>query len=109
MKIVSGKNLNPFFKIILSLLKKTSPSLFLMASPHVSILIALILNLLTFQFQNKYGVYNLSVENEMFFSMFPKGDYIVDFFYGDEIDDFIYGAKIVTSLASSVKIDESYV
>ena len=45
----------------------------------------------------------------MFFSMFPKGDYIVDFFYGDEIDDFIYGAKIVTSLASSVKLDESYV
>ena len=48
MYIVRGKNLNPFFKIIVSLLKKTSPSLFLMASPHVSILIALILNLLTF-------------------------------------------------------------
>lgn len=39
--------------------------------------------------------------------MFPKGEYKFDFFFGDEKDDFIYGAKIYTTLASSVKLDES--
>lgn len=57
--------------------------------------------------QNAFRVYNLSVENENFFSMFPKGDYKLDFFFGDEIDDFIFGAKIFTLLTSSVKLDES--
>ena len=39
--------------------------------------------------------------------MFPKGEYKFDFIIADEVDDFIYGAKIVTSLTSSVKLNDT--
>ncbi|CAO1363877.1 unnamed protein product [Diamesa hyperborea] len=88
--IVAEKNLNPFFKILVRLLKKTAPMAFQ-----------------KFPWIGKFGVYNLSVENESFFSMFPKGDYKVDFVFGDEEDDQVYGAKIESSLTSSVKIHDA--
>ena len=109
--IVEGKNMNPFFKILVSLLKKTSPSIFKVDSPHVSNVnvffewfFKLIICYL-FLLQDKFGVYNLSVTNEKYFSLFPKGDYKVNFFLEDENDDWMYGANIFTSLTSSVKLD----
>ena len=49
----------------------------------------------------------MSVENENYFSMFPKGEYKFDFFFDDPTDEFIYGAIVVTSFKSSVKIGET--
>ena len=40
--IMEGKNLNPFFKILASLLKKTSPSMFQIAFPHVIVIVLFI-------------------------------------------------------------------
>ena len=60
-----------------------------------------------FPLQVSFGVYNLTVENEKYFSMFPKGGYKFEFFLSDDNDDYIYGATILTSLTSSVKFIET--
>lgn len=46
------------------------------------------------------------MENEKYFSMFPKGIYKFDFIIEDGIDDFIFGGNVVSSRTSSVKLDE---
>lgn len=51
-----------------------------------------------------FEAYNLSVEDQKYFSIFPTGEYISMFWFGDEEDEFIFKVTFISTLTTSVEI-----
>ncbi|CAO1363857.1 unnamed protein product [Diamesa hyperborea] len=85
--VTSGKKLNPFFQIMINMMKKAAPSIFR-----------------KFPWTGNFEVYNLSLENHNYFSIFPKGDYKTVFWFGDQEDEISFKVTIISTLTTPVEL-----